>query len=97
MYKLKEWHLVDTLDDGIRGTLGNSSGKAVRPLWRSGGKGVGGSTGGLREPEALVWVAVRIIRLIGGPLSWERRGALWGPYGRGVGLPGGNILLLALE
>lgn len=26
-YKLKEWHLVDIVDDKIRGTLGNSSDK----------------------------------------------------------------------
>lgn len=31
VHKLKERHLVDILDDEIRGTLGNSSDKAVRP------------------------------------------------------------------
>lgn len=31
VYKLKECHRVDILDDEIRGTLGNFSDKAARP------------------------------------------------------------------
>lgn len=31
VYKLKERHLIDILDDEIRGTLGNFSDKAARP------------------------------------------------------------------
>lgn len=31
VYKLKERHRVDILDDEIRGTLGNFSDKAARP------------------------------------------------------------------
>ena len=56
---LKEFHLVDILDDEIRSTLGNSSDKAGQAQMR------------MIESQAFAWVTVGIICLVS-PLKAER-------------------------